>query len=113
MDTIVLDVLKEGRALIVKGWTQGNMAVTKRGRSVGASNPKAARFCSLGAIKAASLARYSNAYYPVFDAATVKLTYAARDLGKTGIVDLNDTAKSKKIVLEAFDIAITGMEAAS
>jgi hypothetical protein len=53
MDDVVT-VLSNARALVARGWVQGQMAADARGETVNPSDPGACRWCPLGAIAAQS-----------------------------------------------------------
>jgi hypothetical protein len=89
--------LREARALIERGWTQGGYARTVGGRIIGPKEAKASCWCSLGAIFAVT---------DVDDCYLV--ANAVEDAAETeNIVHWNDAPeRTQADVLAAFDRAI-------
>lgn len=98
------DVLKKARSLIEKeeNWLRGVFAIGSDGTAVVSSDPRACKFCSVGAIRNAAWT------WPKLDARDMFLRYAERSLievmGKP-ITNFNDW-NSHEEVLKAFDRAI-------
>jgi hypothetical protein len=103
MSDDVVKVLTKARALIVGGWTRGTYARDSRRRRVPAKDPSAAAFCCVGACRRAS-----------YDIDGVYDTDAVWALGLhtegQAVPMFNDNAKSKAVVLRAFDRAIAAEE---
>lgn len=85
----VADKLDEARALIEKGWTRGAVARDARGREVDVDDPRACRFCALGAV---FVVGFSSA----------RGTPLSKVIGTPWVAAWNDAQKSKRPVIEAF-----------
>lgn len=97
MSKTTKQILIEARERISKeeNWTKGTMARDTNGYEVGARDPKATCWCSLGAIRAATNEGWADAAYRGFEAVVGNLT----------IVEFNDFSTHEQ-VLAAFDKAI-------
>ena len=54
MNAEVVEALRQARALVAQGWTQGIMARDSNGRYVDPEDPRAAAWCLLGAVERAA-----------------------------------------------------------
>lgn len=89
-------ILKKARALIAKGWCKNHLAVDANGDPRPSESPKAVAWCAVGAIYRAGGA--ANARY----SARAFLDNAADG----DVLVLNDTSRTRRPVLRAFDRAI-------
>ncbi len=96
-----VQILKDARALIAdeKNWTQDKWARDRNGDAVAPESPKAVCFCSLGALRKAS----------VDDDGFCYAREVLRDVTKGSIIDFNDTHGHAE-VLAIFDSAIARAE---
>ncbi len=96
-------LLSSAKALIQdeSHWTQESFANTEAGQPVWANDPKACKFCSLGALAKTDGKQFTGS----FDTSCKELTEAAQSLGYDDVPDLNDNA-DHHTVLRMFDLAI-------
>lgn len=105
------EILEEAKALIkpMKNWTQGYYAHDSNGKNVTPDDPKATKFCAIGAVYRAGVA---NGLFPNGETARAEKTLnrvAADRYSVPGIASLNDigdrrTAHDK--IMRVFDRAI-------
>jgi hypothetical protein len=108
MSKSVIEVLKEARAKIAIGWTQGPPAVNANGLSVDPMSPDACKWCGLGAIYAVS----KNLNIELWDEADAFISGQARIAGDAGIVHFNEKpGRTQSEVVELFSKAIERAEA--
>ncbi len=96
----VLNLLREGRARIVRGWTKGSFARNRSGRLVLSWHVDAKKWCAMGAL---------NAEGPPFGNVQAALDFLSRVLPRNlGSVDVfNDAPETtKQDVLDLYDRAI-------
>jgi hypothetical protein len=97
----VAEKLREARALIAKGWTQGEFARTKTGRKTPPKSPSATCFCASGAVIRATGA--AGVAEGLFSQEFRVLRQAVRG----NVVIWNDAPeRTQAEVLQAFDRAI-------
>ncbi len=96
-----LETLKQARALIAKGWTQGAMARDKWGVRESAWSPCAASFCAIGAVR-----RACGPAHEIRDG-----TRALEERCKIPLEDFNDSHTQAE-VLALFDRTIAELEGA-
>ena len=97
----VADKLREARALIGRGWTQGVFARDAGGRCVSPMSPDACCFCMMGAVERIASGTYSG------DTLISCLEDALGVHDAIGITSFNDDFKrTQPQVLAAFDKAI-------
>lgn len=93
-----LDLLREGRERVARGWTQGAYARDAAGRSVYAWTPEACAWCALGAMRGVGR---SGAEYDEARATLERLTPAR------SVSSFNDAPTTTQAdVLALFDRAI-------
>lgn len=99
MTSDLVETLKEARALIAQGWTQGCAARDAEGNDVNSVDISAVSFCIYGACRRASVGRRKESY---------KLsTNALRDAGMINLSTWNDAPdRTQADVLALFDRAI-------
>src|SRR5690349_9487987 len=97
----VADKLREARALIAKGWTQGEYARGKSGRRADPTRRYAVCFCAVGAIGAA------NKHWPyacMDGLQELNAAIGSHGAGESRILDWNDVEwRTQAEVLAAFD----------
>lgn len=98
-----VEILKEARAKIAKGWTRGWFAADSHNRPCEPRNPDACRWCSMGAIYACATQNESG-----IDAAMA--IRASLPDGTYSIAVWNDAQGSAFPVLELFDKTIARLE---
>lgn len=105
------ELLIEARALIAdpKHWTQGAYARDEQGRNVSEHSSRAVCYCSVGALLCAVRTDACYGSGNNYVKARNYLNGAARALGSSGIMVLNDSS-THEVVLVAFDVAIKGAE---
>lgn len=91
------DKLRKARGFIEQGWCQGNSALDERGNKVPALSAKAVKFCMWGALGRAT--RNEKDWIDIEN-------YMRRATGITDMPEFNDSRKSVKPILKAFDKAI-------
>lgn len=103
--TSVADKLRKARALIERGWTQGEYARGKSGRQADPIGRHARCFCAVGALGAA------NRHWPHGGMIGLKELNSAVGFpseGESQILDWNDAEwRTQAEVLAAFDRAIS------
>jgi len=105
----VKKLLTDAKKLIRKGWTFSDYARDKDGTSVYFYQPEACRFCSVGAMKRATLD--NNFGNCVYENAYTYLGAAVREVnGNANVVAFNDAPnRKKKEVLDVFSKAISSI----
>lgn len=98
-----LDMLREGRDRVARGWAQGAYARDRDGRSVYAWTPEACAWCALGAL------RVSGDFGADYDAARAALEKFTPALAVAPFNDATTTTQAD--VLALFDRAIAAAEA--
>jgi hypothetical protein len=109
LTTEEIQILRQARELIVKGWTQEALARTRDGRSVSMDSPLAARFCLIGAIQRANFDSAPYGGKLMYDHCVdyVRRIIFATTSQVTSCVIFNDEiAKSKQDVIKLLDRAI-------
>ena len=95
-----VEILKAGRAKIVKGWTQGIYARDIYGDKIADSYPGAVSWCAYGAVHGAC-----NGWAPY---AVVRYLIRALPEGWESVSDYNDdTERTQSDILRLYDNAIT------
>lgn len=90
--------LRKARALIEHGWTRGSLAKTEHGQQVDSLDPRARRFCAVGALdRVGGLDCYRH-------------LASVLPPGVKKVADFNDAQRSKKPVLGLYDRAIARAE---
>lgn len=100
-----VQILKDARELIRKGWTRNRYASDRSGRTVDIESPYACRFCSLGAIRKATGDKQSPYPADQYVALAVGGGNPRSAFGSVAIFN-DDEAGSKVAVIRAFDEAI-------
>lgn len=112
---------RKARRLIVKGWTRDSWARLRNGDGVRYDDPRACKFCALGAINVAA-GVHSDAYLsdPKIEAKAIALaetmeeriidTLLGTDEETSSVVVWNDRQTRKKVVLKKFDEIIAGLK---
>lgn len=103
----VLDVLRDARGLIAKGWTQGEFSRDANGDYCPMSDPAAACFCAMGAVYRVTLSE-DGIPIPIHNDVYALLCDAVGG----SVVDWNDRrGRTQAEVLAVFDRAIAAAEA--
>lgn len=113
-DEALLQLLRDARAKLATGWTQGNFARDHLGAPISAQSPDATCWCAWGAVRASM--DHDRALWAADDAAHDELYEAlasVEGLDYAGaIVEYNDAAeRTQADVLALFDRAIAAVEA--
>ena len=99
-----LDMLREGRERVARGWTQGTYARDRDGRKAYAWAPEACAWCALGAMRVSG---HFGAEYDAARALLERFTPAA--LAVSSFNDASTTTQAD--VLALYDRAIAAAEA--
>lgn len=90
-------VLKKARKLIERGWCKGPSAMNAAGEAVSPDSRSACRWCIYGALVRVGKSAAVDGYVD---------DYLTRAIGTNTWFEFNETRRSKRPVLRAFDRAI-------
>lgn len=107
---LIVETLTQARALIASPakWTRGVNARNNKGDRINWDNPRAARFCALGALKRAS--QQVDAQRSLYSARQSMQKIIEEISDYSGIIEYNDSHKHADVV-RVFDDAIGYAEA--